>query len=385
MHPAAVAAFNDALKVWANPAAAHAAGQAASAAIEEERAFLLSLLRPMAGIKAQETTGDALLFTSSLTEANNMIWRGLKRLKTAPAEIFFSPADHPSLTAVADFYKDDPTIKVRPLPLKQGLVDEEAFYAQLGPQTQLVLLSSVNNTCGVINPVARLSREIKKRAAQAWIHLDHGQGFLKQTLGAHCLDSIALPSSKIGGPGGIAGLWVRDPAALAPWLWGGGHEYGLRASSLSLPLIKAWAAAVRAQQDDLAEEQLGRASKALKQGFKDALQAAAQAVFFPVESASQEDAPEVSPYLLLAVFPQVSSDILMRYLEREDLMVAASSACSSHIAGYSPVLAALGLAEQFHKNVLRFSWAPTTTAAELACVAQRVGFHYKELRRFAGR
>ena len=397
MTAAARDAFAAASEIVGNPAAAHALGRKLHDDIEVERAFLASLLEAAAFSAAPESDESdlarsdldvwtkqdaAFIFCSSLTEANNMIWRGLT-LRPAD-EIFFSPADHPSLTKAQEFYQAMPEIKVRPLPLMRGRLDETAFYAQLGPQTKLVLLSSVNNTCGLINPVERWSWEIKRRAPQALIHLDHGQGFLKHPLGAHCLDSMAVPSTKIGGPGGIAGLWVRQRKNWRPWLYGGGHEYNLRSSSLAYPLIKAFAAAVRTQVPHLAEQV--KQTAALKQSFQQSLRQQVPEVRFPVEEVdSTTPTANFSPLITLALFPKVSSDILMRYLEREEIMVAASSACSSHVKGFDPVLAALGLAAECHKNVLRFSWSANHSAQDLHTVAERVAIHYRALAKFAGR
>ncbi|MBP5297097.1 MAG: aminotransferase class V-fold PLP-dependent enzyme, partial [Bacteriovoracaceae bacterium] len=295
-------------------------------------------------------------------------------------------------TMVQDFYATSPLaaggIKVRPLPLERGRLDEAMFFASLGPQTKLILLSSVNNTCGLINPVERWSWEIKRHAPQALIHLDHGQGFLKHPLQAHCFDSITVPSTKIGGPGGIAGLWLRQKTIWHPWLYGGGHEYNLRASSLTYPLIKSFAAAVREQVPQVAAR--AKTAAHLKQVFQQTLRQEVEGIRFWVEEddEGQENGQGLaafSPYMTLAYFPKVSSDILLRYLEREDIMAAASSACSSHIAGYDPVLAALGLLESDHKKVLRFSWAATTLESDLVMAAHRVAYHYRSLAKFAGR
>ncbi len=387
MTETAMNAYLAAAKEAGNPSAAHAQGRKLQEDIAAERAYFLSLFRPAAASLEKE---EAFIFCSSLTEANNMMWRGLT-LRPGD-EIFFSPADHPSLTMVQDFYATSPLaaggIKVRPLPLERGRLDEAMFFASLGPQTKLILLSSVNNTCGLINPVERWSWEIKRHAPQALIHLDHGQGFLKHPLQTHCFDSIAVPSIKIGGPGGIAGLWLRQKTIWHPWLYGGGHEYNLRASSLTYPLIKSFAAAVREQVPQVAAR--AKTAAHLKQVFQQTLRQEVEGIRFWVEEddEGQENGQGLtafSPYMTLAYFPKVSSDILMRYLEREDIMVAASSACSSHIAGYDPVLAALGLLESDHKKVLRFSWAATIPESDLAMAAHRVAYHYRSLAKFAGR
>jgi cysteine desulfurase len=81
---------------------------------------------------------------------------------------------------------------------------------------------------------------------------------------------------------------------------------------------------------------------------------------------SQFPFTNTSPYILCFVVPKISSDILLRHLEQKNVYLSSTSACSSKVKGFNPTLAALGLEEMFHKNVLRLSISKHTSNEEIA-------------------
>jgi cysteine desulfurase len=370
LHPLALSTLQHSLATdFANPSAAHPLGRRLLEEINGCRQKILSLL--------QAPSKGRFLFTSSATEANNMLLQGL--LKTLPAggRIFYSSADHPSLTQTLRKCSP-PSLHLQEIPLlATGEVNLPLLATQL-PCCTLFVLSHVNNHSGTIAPLFELCSLIRKISPQTHIHIDASQSFAKIPLSLRDLpiDSMSFSAHKMGGPKGVAGLYLAKNVVLPPLLYGGDQEEGLRSSTLCASLILGWQAAISAAL----EENQGQISQRLERltflglAFKERLQHSIPAVLFPFGPS-----PQVSPYILTFIVPGLSSDILLRHLAEKNIFLSSSSACSSRIKGESTVFKALNLPSQFHKNVLRASLGPQTTGAELECLAQALEVMVAEL------
>ena len=84
-------------------------------------------------------------------------------------------------------------------------------------------------------------------------------------------------------------------------------------------------------------------------------------VIFPFSSSGK---CSVSPYILTFVVPGISSDIILRHMEQEEIYLSSTSACSSKIKGENLVFKGLGIDKNYHKNVLRISFSSETTWEE---------------------
>ena len=62
---------------------------------------------------------------------------------------------------------------------------------------------------------------------------------------------MAVSSHKLGGPKGIAGIYVKKYVSIKSLLHGGGQEKNLRSSTQSFPLISSFTRAVKEEIDSL--------------------------------------------------------------------------------------------------------------------------------------
>lgn len=334
-------------KDFANPSARHLLGQDLREKIEFYRNDFLSKL----GAKKD----DSFIFTSSATESNNTIIRGLT-LDEGDV-ILYSPADHPSLTStVQDLSERFKKVVLKKIILRpNGTIDEEGLRSLLSDNVKLVLFTHVNNQSGVIQDIKSLTAMVKEKVP-AHVHVDAVQSFGKIALKAYSgIDSISITSHKIGGPKGVAGLFMKKGHRVKPLLTGGGQEGGFRSGTESYPLIAAFHQAadislMRLEASRLKSESL---MKKIRQGISSSI---------PVVSSAFA---QTSPYIYSFVLPGITSDVILRHLEVRRVFISSTSACSSRIVGYSPSLEALHIPEQFHKNFLRISLGPQTTEKEV--------------------
>ena len=315
---------------FANPSANHKAGRKCAQKVEKIRQEILRLLKAPAD--------STWVFTSGATESNNTLIKGLPLQEGN--EIFFSSADHPSLVAPTQEWKQKGILAIEKNP---------------SSKTRLALLSFVHPLTGKQLPVHELARQIKEKNPEAIVHVDAAQGFGKLPLEVGPIDSIAVSAHKLGGPKGIGGLYLKKSLArsLRPLLTGGGQQEGLRSSTIPSPLIQAFGRAVQVAMDNL-ESNLDSARQA-RQQLRDKLSKELPLLHFPFEE------PDNSPYIFSFVHPNIPGEVLLRTLEEEGIIASSGPACSTRKRGPDPALNALGIPAQWHQHILRISFYPTLT------------------------
>jgi cysteine desulfurase len=328
---------------FANPNSQHLFGANLFKKIEAARSYFLMVLK--AG------KDDSFIFTSSATESNNTVVRGLD-LNEGDV-ILYSKADHPSLVEPIEKMALEKKIKLKLIHLnKSGLIDHEEFKKLLlDENVKLVALTHVNNQSGVIHDIHALSILVKENT-KAHLHIDAVQSFTKIKFDvADNIDSLSITSHKVGGPKGIAGLYLKKNHKVKPLLLGGGQEEGFRSSTQAYPLIIAFAEASKISLKKC-EESYSEIAQ-LRERVETSVKTIVPQVKFPFENSS--------PFICTFVLPGIPSDVILRHLETRGFCLSSTSACSSKQKGFNPTLAALNIPEIFHKNVLRLSFSHDTS------------------------
>ena len=315
MVPQAKAATVEAMDRWANPSSPHAEGRAARAALEDARSRIAAALG----------WGGHVLFTSGASEA---IAIGLTRAKAA--RILTSPVEHDSVLRVTS---EAERLQVSP----DGTVAPGC--AGYGDGTVLAI-QHVNNETGVIQPLDRLERD------GAILFADCAQSAGKLPLPD--ADMIAISAHKFGGPPGTGALLVRDLALLQP---SGGQEQGYRAGTENLPAILAMVAALEHRPDWLPAAAI----------LRDRLDRAIEEAGGEVVARGARRSPAIASYRM----PGVSARAQLIQFDLAGISVSAGSACSSGSLKTSHVLHAMGWDDAAAGEVIRVSFGPSTSDADV--------------------
>ena len=316
--PAAREAMAEALARWHNPSSPHAEGRAARAALEDARARIGAVLG----------WSGRIVFTSGASEALS-----IALAQARSARRFVSATEHDAVLRAAG----DAEI----LPVDGGgIVDTGA----LGGDRPLAAVQHANNETGILQPLDRIAEEVRSRGGL--LLADCAQTARKLPLPD--ADMIAISAHKFGGPPGVGALLVRDLAVLEAT---GGQEQGYRAGTENLPAVLAMAAALEAGRFRLAEAERLRARL-------DGLLLAAGGE--PVGQGSPRIAT-IGAYRM----PGVASDAQLIQFDAAGIAVSAGSACSSGSLRPSRVLAAMGWEEAAAREVVRVSFGPATSEAEV--------------------
>lgn len=322
---AARAAMVEAMERWANPSSPHAEGRAAKAALESARERIAAAL---------DWDGH-VLFTSGASESLT-----IALTRTNADAVLVSPTEHSAV------HRTVPDAYLVPVG-NDGVLPDHALIGRLGAlgaKRPLVVVQQVNNETGVIQPLDRLYGIV--RDAGGMLLVDAAQGAGKLALPE--ADLIAISAHKLGGPPGIGVLLVRDLALLSAT---GGQERGYRAGTENLPAVMGFAAAL--------EHPRGWVERAadLRAHLDAALEAAGGAVV-------ARDAPR-APHIGAYRMPGVPSSAQLIQFDMAGIAVSAGSACSSGTLKASNVLIAMGWDDDAAGEVIRVSFGPETSRADI--------------------
>lgn len=340
---AARAALEVMTEGFGNPSSGHAAGRAAAARLAEDRAVVAQRL----GCAAEE-----LYFTSCGTEGDNWSIRAAMEFnKRRGRHIVVSAIEHSAVLEPVRALAAQGCEVTYLKPDKSGRIRCEDLQAALRPDTALVSLMLVNNELGTLQPVRQAAEAIRRSGCPALLHTDAVQAFLKvpftpAELGA---DLLTVSGHKIRAPKGIGVQYVRRGLVPSPLLLGGGQEQGRRPGTEPTAQIAALAAACRAWDDSFPAH-----LSALKQYALETLAAVPD-----LEVVSAGDAPHICAVSL----PGYPSEMLVRDLSDQGVSVSSGSAC--HKGKPSHVFAALGLPKRTLMGVLRISFSPENTRADV--------------------
>ena len=342
--PAAAAAAAAAMtETFGNPSSLHGAGQRAEALVRS----------------ARETAAEALgcepacvIFNSGGTEGDNTAILGAaRRLYHAGRHIITTAAEHPAvLQPIAALEQEG--FSVTRLPTgPDGVIRLRDLEDALRPDTILVSVMHVNNETGAVMPIREIAALLKRRKSRALFHSDGVQAFMKLPVNVERLgvDLYSVSGHKVHAPKGIGALYIRKGVRIPPLIRGGGQENGMRSGTESVPLIAAFAEALRA-----APPVAARTVSALRHRLTDGLRAVHDArVYFP----------DALPCIVSLSLPGRRAEVIMRILEGRGVYVSTGSACAKGKRSY--VLEAAGLAPEVIDGSLRVSLSHTNTPEDI--------------------
>ncbi len=344
---AAEAALHAMTEQYGNPSSGHRLGLEATAAVSEQRRKIAVAL----GCLPEE-----LFFTSCGTEGNNWAIQIAKQAgRRHGKHIITTAVEHAAvLEPMRALEKQGYSVSFIE-PDREGRITAAQVMEQLREDTILVSMMLLNNENGVRFPVEETAQLVKQHAAHALFHTDAVQAFLKLpfTVDSLGVDLLTVSAHKIGGMKGSGALYVRKGVKMEPLLWGGGQERGLRSGTEATPQIAAFAAACTEGLRDM--EAHTAHMKELKAYALQILPSALPDLVVVAEG----DAPHICAIAL----PGYPSELLLRDLSDRDLCVSSGSAC--HKGKPSHVFAAMKLPPRVLRSVLRLSFGPENTKADL--------------------
>ena len=342
---------------FGNPSSQYPIGVEMKKAVEGWRAVIAGAL----GCPAER-----LYFTSCGTESDNWaIQAALWQNRHRGRHIITTAVEHSAVLEPCRWLTQQGYEVTYLKPDRTGHVAVEQVAGALRDDTVLVSMMLVNNETGCIFPVAETAQLLRDRKSRALLHCDAVQGFLKVPCEPEVwgVDMMSLSAHKLGGPKGVGALYISERFRnVRPLLPGGGQERGLRSGTEATAQIAGFAKAVELRLADYDAKLAHMAG--LKAYCREKLLAMGGVV--PVGEGT-------APHILAVSLVGYPSANIVTDLGAQGICISAGSAC--HQGKASHVVSALGLDKKTAAGVIRISFSPDNTEADVDALCHALKSH----------
>ena len=354
---------------FGNASSYHGVGRGAHQCVEKARSTMAKHL----GVRA----GD-IIFTSSATEANNTLLKGLvsharRKNPEKPLHIITSSIEHACILETTQYLA---SLGVEITYLKvdhHGRIDTQELASSLRPETLLVSIMAANNEVGTLQPLKEVAKIIedyrrKHNKQDIFLHSDMVQYFpyFKVSLSDFPLHAFSLSAHKFGGPQGVGMLYLHTSLhqKCTPLLHGGGQEYKLRSGTENVPGIVGMVKAVESTRQH--REEKNAHMLACRDMLLDLLLKQFPSLIV------NTDMQHCLPGFLNISFPGINGETLLYQLSQEGIYLSTGSACATSDTQdkkQSHVLHAMGLSKGDILGSIRISLGKECTFADVRKVA----------------
>ncbi len=335
----------------------HKSGWKTNAALENARFQVSNFI----GAKPSEIT-----FTSGATEAINMALLGLAKANTSDRNhIVTQRTEHKVVLQCVDALEKQ-GYKVTMLEVDEvGRINLDELKQVVTNKTLVVAIMLANNEIGTVQPIETIGNICKNNDAKFFCDITQGMGWFPINMKKLNIDLAALTAHKFYGPRGIGALYIKKTnprIAIAPILFGGGQENGLRPGTSNVPAIVGLGKACELLQ--INGEQTYRKIEDMRNRLQKQL-------FSAIEGIKLNGCPiNRHPGNLNISIPSISGEQLKGLLP--NVMFSTSSACSSSSSKPSHVLSALHIDNETVTSSFRLGINKYNTNEEIDFVARKI-------------
>ncbi|HHQ0823227.1 TPA: cysteine desulfurase family protein [Listeria innocua] len=340
---------------FANPSSLHRFGAKSKELLDTSRKQIATML---------DVLPEEIIFTSGGTEGNNLAIKGLAySYKNRGKHIITSSIEHPSVRLVMEELEENGfTVKYLKVD-KNGVIQLDELKAALTDETILVSIMGVNNEVGSIQPLQEIG-EILASREHTFFHVDFVQGIGKIPLeiDKHAIDLLTFSGHKFHALRGTGALVKRKNVHLHPEIIGGGQEMGYRSGTENLAGGVALAKALR-----LTLENESKRAELIE--IRDYL--LTEITQMPDMTVHTKKSV-AAPHIVCFSAKGHRGEILVHALEKEDIYISTTSACSSKQKLASSTLKAMGVTDEEATGAVRVSLSYENRLSEAKIFIQKL-------------
>jgi len=353
-------------KKYGNSMSLHSFGIEAKQTLEDSREMVTSLMNADA---------KRLIFTGSATESDNLALKGIAFANRKKGKhIIVSTIEHHAVLEPAKWLEKQ-GFEVTYLPVDQyGLIDLNKLENVIRNDTIMVSIIFANNEIGVIQDIEEIGKICKEK--DVYFHSDATQAFGKVPIDVKKMniDLLTVNAHKMYGPKGVGGLYIRDDIEIEPLIHGGGHEFGLRSSTVNVAGIVGFAKAVEIQKKEMksdAKKQIGFRDRMIKE------------ISNIPDSRLNGHLTKRLPNNVNFSFAYIEGESLIIQLDMKGIAASTGSACSSESLEPSHVLLAIGLKHEEAHGSLRLTLGKYNTKEDVDYVIEVLPEVVEKLRKIS--
>ncbi len=345
---------------FGNPSALYDFGQKAEKYLNHARKQVADALN----VKEKE-----IYFTSSGTEGNNIAILG-SSTGNILEEFITVITEHSSVFKV---YKEEMKgkkvifLKVD----KNGFLDLVDLENAINENTRMVSIMHVNNELGTVQNLEEIGKIIKAKNKNTIFHVDGIQGFCKVPINIKkCkIDIYTISGHKIHGPKGVGAIYIKEGINLKPILIGGGQEKNISSGTENMPGIVALG--------EMAEI----ISKNMEESFKkiyDLKKILMEKINSIEDIIVNSTLGNSSPYILNISIKDIRAEVLLHYLEMEEIYISTGSACGKNKR--SRIVDAIDLPKGYEDGTIRISFSKNSTLEDVNIFYKYLVKYIEEIR-----
>jgi cysteine desulfurase len=300
-----------------------------------------------------------IVFTSGATESINLAIQGVFEIyKNKGNHIITCKTEHKAVLDTCQALEKKGARITYLDADKNGLVNLDQLQKEISSSTILVSIMYANNETGCIQPIEKIAEITHIHGSIFMSDATQVVGKLPIDLNTLGIDLMPFSAHKFYGPKGVGGLYIRRKkprVILAPTIFGGGHQRGLRSGTLNVPGIVGLGAACALAKDEMESKQK------LVLGLRNQLEKGLlQLPYVSINSLNATRLYNTSN----VCFKDIAAVDLIRHLKNK-IAVATGSACTAEDQNPSHVLSAMGLTEKEAFSAIRFSLGKYNTKDEI--------------------
>ena len=340
---------------YGNPSSMHTFGGKVEQKITEARTRIASLL----GASPEE-----IIFTSCGTESDSTAIQAAILSNPDKKHILTSRVEHPAIKNHYEYLSKN-GYRVTFVPVdRQGRLDLDYLYDNLGDDTALVSIMWANNESGVIFPIEEISKIVREKGIVFHTDAVQAVGKIPMELKTLEIDMLSLSGHKLHGPKGVGALYVRRGTKFTPFMIGGHQERGRRggtenvaaiiglgkAAELALAHLPDNDTRVKPLRDKLENELLKRVPNTIING----------------------DPNHRLPNTTSIAFEYVEGESILLMMDQFGICASSGSACTSGSLEPSHVLRAMGVPFTAAHGSVRFSLSKYNTEEEIDFIIEKL-------------
>ncbi len=295
-----------------------------------------------------------LIFTSGASESNTTAIKGVAfKYANRGKHIITSKLEHKSVLEVMGFLSNNGYEVDFVDILPNGQIDLKHLESLIRKDTILISICAVNSETGFKQPLKTIRQVINKKNPNVIFHSDLTQALGKMKFDLNDMDLASFSSHKIYAPKGCGILYKKKDINIDILIYGTTANCPFRGGTPALPLVAAFAKALRLMYEDL-DKKIDHCQK-LKNKLIKGLEK------YPIQINSNElCVPHMVNFSLL----EIKSETFLHALEKYEVYVSTTTACSS--GSESVALASLSHGDKrVSTTSIRVSLSHLTTEKEI--------------------
>lgn len=342
---------------YGNPSSQHDAGRVAKSAIRKTEEIIRNFFN---------ADRYGVVFTSGATESDNMAINFAISAGNASCKrnIVISAFEHPAIYEACKNAEKHGFTVTQVYPNRNGIINPEDVENTIQDDTILVSIMAVNNELGTEQPIEQIGDICQRR--KVYFHTDATQAIMKSGFDVRLkhVDMLSCTAHKIYGPKGI-GLFLYNGSIdnMAPMLYGGHQQNGIRPGTENVPGIAGFGAALEDIKNGVDAENALNAKKE----FVKKLSTWDHQYSFNANSDRTE-----SGIVSLRVNGFKGQNLVLLLSALKGVYVSSGSACSSGSKEASRVLRAIGLSSQEASETIRVSFGRYNAPYDGVLVAKSI-------------